>query len=199
MAHRRTHQAVVSKLRPSVKSPPFGGCALDHDSTIVSPLMGRQGLRVTDSDRHLLRTWTRSGTTPQRVVRRARIVLLAAEGCSARDIAQRLGVSTHTVSLWRRRFQTGGSTALLHDAPGRGRKVTVTADADARVRALLATPPPGLRWTVRSLANAMGISRASVHRVLKAGKLTLTSESNPDDATDVPPARHDNDRNCAIN
>src|SRR5262245_61643423 len=106
--------------------------------------MGRQGLRITDGDRELLRTWTRSGTTPQRVVRRARIVLLAADGHSARDIAQRLGVSTHTVSLWRRRFHAGGSTALLRDAPGRGRKVTVTADADARVRALLATPSPGL-------------------------------------------------------
>ena len=62
----------------------------------------------------------------------------------------------------------------MRDAPGRGRKVTVTADADACMRTLLATPPPAGRWTVRSLATAMGISRASVHRVLKAGKLTLT-------------------------
>lgn len=140
--------------------------------------MGRQGLRITDIDRELLRMWTRSGTTPQRVSRRARIVLLAAEGCAARDIAQRLGVSTHTVSLWRRRFQAGGSVALMHDAPGRGRKVTVTADADARVRTLLATPPAVGRWTVRSLASAMGISRASVHRVLKASKLTLVRASD---------------------
>src|SRR5262245_62546395 len=100
---------------------------------IVSPLMGRLGLRITDSDRHLLRTWTRSGATPQRVARRARIVLLAAEGHSARDIAQRLGVSTHTVSLWRRRFHTGGSDEILHAAPGRGRKVTVSDDGDGCV------------------------------------------------------------------
>ena len=74
--------------------------------------MGRERLRVTDSDRRLLITWIRAGTTPQRVVRRARIVLIAAEGCSAREIARRLGVSTHTVSLWRQRFQTGGPTVL---------------------------------------------------------------------------------------
>src|SRR5262245_29353445 len=166
---------------------------------IVSPLMGRLGLRITDSDRHLLRTWTRSGSTPQRVARRARIVLLAAEGYSAREIAQRLGVSTHTVSLWRRRFQSGGSTALMRDAPGRGRKVTVTANADARVRALLATPPPGLRWTVRSLATAMGISRASVHRVLKAGKLTLVSESDPDEGSNLTPLPQETDSECASN
>jgi hypothetical protein len=82
------------------------------------------------------------------------------------------------VSLWRRRFQTGGSLALRRDAPGRGRKVTVTANADSRLRTLLATPPPAGRWTVRSLAIAMGISRASVHRVLKASKLILASPSS---------------------
>lgn len=147
--------------------------------------MVRQGLRVTESDRQLLRTWIRTGTTPQRVARRARIVLLAAEGCSSREIAHRLGVSTHTVSLWCRRFQAGGSTALMHDAPGRGRKVTVTADADAKVRTLLASPPPARRWTVRSLAAALGISRASVHRVLKAGKLTLVGQSDRDEQTDA--------------
>jgi transposase len=147
--------------------------------------MGRQRPLVTESDRQLLRSWSRAGTTPQRVARRARIVLLAAEGCSSREIAQRLGVSTHTVSLWCRRFQAGGSVALMRDAPGRGRKVTVTADADARVRVLLATPPPAARrWTVRSLATALGISRASVHRVLKAGNLKLVidkaDEGRPD-------------------
>ena len=157
-----------------------------------------QGLRLTDGDRDLLRTWIRAGTTPQRVARRAHIVLLAAEGQSAREIAQRLSVSTHTVSLWRRRFDTGGSAALMRDAPGRGRKVTVTVGADARVRALLATPPPGLRWTVRSLATAMGISRASVHRVLKAGKLTLASNSDRDDRTDATHLRHDTDPDCAV-
>ena len=140
--------------------------------------MGRQGIRITDGDRQLLRAWILAGTTPQRIVRRARIVLLATEGCSSREIASRLGVSTHTVSLWRRRFQTGGSLALRRDAPGRGRKVTVTANADSRLRTLLATPPPAGRWTVRSLAIAMGISRASVHRVLKASKLILASPSS---------------------
>ncbi|HEU4689469.1 MAG TPA: helix-turn-helix domain-containing protein [Vicinamibacterales bacterium] len=136
---------------------------------IAPVVMGRK-LHVSDHDRQLLISWIRAGTTPQRVVRRARIVLLAADGCSGREIARRLGVSSHTVSLWRRRFQSAGADALVRDAPGRGRKVTVTSHAHARVRALLATEPPAGRWTVRALASAIGISRASVHRVLKAGK-----------------------------
>jgi transposase len=134
--------------------------------------MGRQRCHVSENDRRLLSGWIRAGKTPQRVVRRARIVLLAADGCSARETARRLGVSTHTVSLWRRRYHAGGSAALLHDAPGRGRKATVVAAAATRMHGLLATPPPSGRWTVRAIASALGVSRASVHRVLK-GRVQL--------------------------
>src|SRR5438045_218081 len=103
---------------------------------------------VTHAHRKLLEAWVRAGTTPQRVARRARIVLLAADGLSSRAIGVRLGVSAHTVSLWRRRFHAGGPAALLRDAPGRGRKTSVAADAEARIRAVLKTTPPATRWTV---------------------------------------------------
>jgi hypothetical protein len=73
----------------------------------------------------------------------------------------------------------------MRDEPGRGRKVTVTANADSRLRTLLATPPPSGRWTVRSLATAMGISRASVHRVLKASRLMLVSRSADEGGSDT--------------
>jgi len=147
--------------------------------------MGRKRLRVTENDRQLLGTWVRAGTTPQRVVRRARIVLLAADGCSGREIARRLVVSTHTVSLWCRRFESGGTAALMRDAPGRGRKVTVTTDAHVRVRALLATSPETGRWTVRAIARVIGISRASVHRVLKASESTLVSRDHREGRPDL--------------
>ena len=129
-----------------------------------------------------------AGTMPQRVARRARIVLLVSEGCSTREVARRLGVSTHTVSLWRRRFQAGGSAALLSDAPGRGRKATVTTQAHARVRALLSTPPTAGRWTVRALAAAVGISRASVHRALVASGITLEGESDDREQSPASPS-----------
>ena len=140
--------------------------------------MGQERLQVTDKDRRLLGTWIRAGTTPQRVVRRARIVLLAASGCSRREIARQLGVSVYTVSLWRQRYLAGGPEALLRDAPGRGRKATVIDIAAARVRAMLESPPPSGRWTIRALACATGISRASVHRVLKASEPMCSGEDD---------------------
>ncbi len=141
-------------------------------------------VRLTSAQRHLLESWVRAGTTPQRVARRARIVLLADEGLSARRIARRLGVSPNTVALWRRMFQKKGPSVLLRDAPGRGRKATVARQASARLRTLLDTQPPGGgRWTIRGIAEATGISRASVHRALRAEGLAPANRSDKSGTT----------------
>jgi transposase len=138
--------------------------------------MGRafEPLDLHLAQRQLLEAWVRAGTTPQRVVRRARIVLLAAEGMSARAIARRLGVSPHTVARWWRQYQKHGPATLLQDAPGRGRKATVGGLARTRIRALLEMAPAGGgRWTIRRLAEAAGVSRASAHRMLRAEGLSI--------------------------
>jgi transposase len=119
-------------------------------------------------DRVLLERWIRAGTTPQRVAMRARIVLLASEGLSNNTIADRLGVSPHTVALWRSRYRAGGPSILQQDAAGRGRR-PLGDGAAARIAELLATPrEDGMRWTVRRLAEATGISRATVDRILRS-------------------------------
>ena len=76
----------------------------------------------TDVDLTMLERWVRAPTTQQRVVLRSRMVLLLAEGLSARRVAQLLGVSRHTVDLWRKRYLEEGCDSLTHDRPGRGRK-----------------------------------------------------------------------------
>jgi transposase len=142
--------------------------------------MGRrlEPLDLRHPHRQLLEAWVRAGTTPQRVALRARIVLLAAEGISARAIAQRLGVSPHTVARWWRKYHKHGPTTLLKDAPGRGRKATVSIDARARIRALLdRAPAGGGRWTIRRLAEAAGMSRASAHRMLRAEGLSIDRDA----------------------
>lgn len=77
---------------------------------------------MTSGERATLERWVRSGTTPQRTVMRSRIVLMLAEGLSAREVARRLGVNRHTVVLWDARFVKEGCDALTRDKPGRGRK-----------------------------------------------------------------------------
>ena len=133
-------------------------------------------LHATDSHRRLLNQWIRAGSTPQRVATRARIVLMAADGKSARTIAAALKVNPRTVTLWRRRFAERGPDILWRDAPGRGRKRTIAPDAIARLRTLLASPPPGGgQWTVRRLADLSGLSRSTVHRLLSSANVRLIS------------------------
>ena len=69
----------------------------------------------------------RAGTTPQRLVFRSRIVLLAARGMPSPHVARQLDTSQDTVRLWRRRFAAAGPDALRRDAPGRGRTRQMTA------------------------------------------------------------------------
>ena len=79
-------------------------------------------LKLTEEQRRTLSSWVSARNTPQTIVFRVRIVLLAAEGKANNRIAQELGTSRPSVILWRRRFQEGGTATLSEDAPGRGRK-----------------------------------------------------------------------------
>ena len=55
----------------------------------------------------------RRASSPQSLVRRARIALLAHAGASNAEIARRVGCAVATVRTWRRRFVRGGMPALL--------------------------------------------------------------------------------------
>jgi len=67
-------------------------------------------VRLKPKVRKVLEARCRAPTTAQRDVRRARIVLLAADGRSTRSIAEEVGVQPRIVSNWRRALP---STALV--------------------------------------------------------------------------------------
>ena len=125
---------------------------------------------VSEEQRLVLERWARAHGTPQSVVMRARIVLLAAAGESNSAIARRLSVSRPTVIMWRERFAAGGPAALSEVRPGRGRKPMISA---AKVKAIVAattqTLPPGeTHWSCRTMARAQGVSAATVARIWDA-------------------------------
>lgn len=65
-------------------------------------------LRIRDTDRPMLLSWTRSSGMKGGLAQRAQIVLLAGEGVSNTEIAGQLGVSRPTVQLWRDGYATVG-------------------------------------------------------------------------------------------
>ena len=100
-------------------------------------------------------------------MQRARIVTMAGDGVLNQDIAWEVGVSRPTVQLWRERFLALRIAGLQHDAPRPGRLPSIT---DAHVRAVIdatlrTTPSGATHWSVRTMADAQGISPASVQRI----------------------------------
>jgi hypothetical protein len=77
-----------------------------------------------DADRTLLQARVRAGNTPQKMVLRALIVLMAADGVSNATIAEELGVCVDTVRKWRARFCANGIEGLA-DAPAFGSTTAV--------------------------------------------------------------------------
>jgi transposase len=127
-------------------------------------------LRATAAQRQQLEAWVRSPTVSQRVVLRSKIVLHALHGVANQVIATALSVGRPTVLLWRQRFAAGGPAALLRDRPrGRGKPRLSAETVDGVVEATLRTKPPAAtHWSVRTMAQARGISPASVQRIWAA-------------------------------
>src|ERR1700694_5012065 len=127
-------------------------------------------LPISGEQRRTLEAWIAARNSPQKVVFRARLVLLAAEGIAHRKIAQQLDTSRPTVSLWRQRSRKGGPAPLTEDAPGRGRKPQITAGKIKQIVevTLQTKPKAATHWSVRTMAAAQGVSPASVQRIWDA-------------------------------
>jgi transposase len=117
----------------------------------------------------------RCGTTEQRYVLRAQIVLAAADGEASDHIARRLGMRRATVSKWRTRFARHG-LAGLDDEPRSGQPRKYDEQTDRRVLALLDQPPPAgyARWSGTLLAAALGdVPADQVWRILRRLNISL--------------------------
>ena len=131
-----------------------------------------RAIALAEADREELRRLQRSPSTAAGLGRRARAVLLMADDISGAEIAQLTGYTPVQVSRIRRRFADSGIGGLL-DRPRSGRPRELTEAKNARIVALtLKTPPPGLtHWSTRELAQRVGVSHMTVHRIWRAHAL----------------------------
>lgn len=127
---------------------------------------------VTAADHAALERLHRGSSTPAGLSRRARAVLLMAQGLSGVEIAERIGYTVVQVSRIRRRFAETGLAGLT-DRPKSGRPPTVSARKRAQIVALTLKPPgAGLtHWTTRDVARKTGVSHTTVHRLWQAHAL----------------------------
>jgi transposase len=138
---------------------------------------------LTNEEQTKIERLARAQSAPVRLVRRARIVQLAAQGATAPAIAQHLGVSEKAVRHWLKRFAATGMEGL-EDAPRSGRPRTyqpeVTNQVIAKARSVPPKPeegegtvPPTCHWTLDRLQAELAkdgilIKRSQIRRLLKA-------------------------------
>src|ERR1700690_3904477 len=127
----------------------------------------REGeFRLTPSERTELSDRMRSRTLPAEDVRRARLILLLAQGKSYLAIRQALGCNPNYISRWKGRFETERLAGLYSHHPERAVEKRTPA-LEARI--LEWTRRPALdgstHWSSRKLAQQLGVSHMMVARV----------------------------------
>jgi len=112
----------------------------------------------------------RKATAPQRLVRRASIVLELAAGTSIVGTARKLGVGREQVALWRDRFLELGIAGLEKDRPRPGKPKVIPKSREEAVLTLtrMTVPEDGTHWSVRTMAEVAGVSKATVQRIWAA-------------------------------
>jgi len=146
--------------------------AMSSDDGGAAMAAAAKRIEIPDADRAVLERTVRSPTAQARMVERSRIVLAAGEGCSANEIAARVGCSTNTVQKWRGRFERDG-LAALSDLPRPGKPLVHGPEVRAQLIAKACTRPQpsseGVRrerWTYQQLADEVGLSRSHAHSIL---------------------------------
>jgi len=129
-------------------------------------------LTLSDADRRELQRLQRAAAAPAGLVRRARAVLLMAQGQSGVAVAQTTGYSPVQVSRIRARFAAEGLAGLADHARS-GRPPQVSGRKRAQVVALTLKPAPAgvTHWSTRDLARKVKLSHSTVHRIWQAHAL----------------------------
>ena len=122
---------------------------------------------LTEEERTMLTKLSRGRSTQARVVLRAKIVLAAAAGRRNDSIAEELGCTRRTVGTWRNRFVTARVPGILKDASRGGRTSAVRAVKEVEIlrKTTQETPENATHWSTRTMAKAVGVSKATVQRV----------------------------------
>jgi len=138
---------------------------------------------LTTEQRLELTALNRAHSTPQKLAERVRIILLAADGMSVSETAQRLDTWRKTASFWRKRWREADAAKSvaerLSDAPRCGAPDKFTPEQVCAIIALACEDPkdsdlPISQWSQSELARqavergiVSSISHGSVGRIFK--------------------------------
>jgi putative transposase len=129
----------------------------------------KKPLNLADDERAQLASFACSRSLPHGLVRRARIVLMSADGMFNTSIAANLGLTGSTVGKWRSRYLAEGIQGLYGELrPGCPRSISDEKVAALVRKTLKTRPKDATHWSVRTMAESCGLSKSTVHRIWKA-------------------------------
>jgi transposase len=122
--------------------------------------------KVTTSERQALEGFARSQRGRADLARRARAILMLADGVSYTGIQTALGWSSATTAKWKQRFVKRRLAGLWGRHQGSQPRV-LTPTVEARILGRTRRPPTdgSTHWSTRSLARALKLSHTMVARV----------------------------------
>jgi transposase len=136
-------------------------------------------VKLTEEDREYLNQFIRHGTASARSLARARVLLMANEGYSNKEIVEILKISRPTVNQIRKRYCQEGLDSAINEKPRSGAPPKIDGTIEAQVTLLACSEPPKGRsdWTLQLLADKLveleaidSISAMSIQRILKKAK-----------------------------
>jgi transposase len=124
-------------------------------------------LSIDPSQRLVLESLARAGTTPQSLARKCEVILLASAGVPNNSIARQIGLSRPTVIAARTAFGRGGVEALRQRQKRKRSRRVLTPEVQQKIldTTLKTRPPDATHWSVRTLARHLGVTRTVVHGV----------------------------------
>src|SRR5271165_4540837 len=124
-------------------------------------------LAIDEGQKHQLESLLRTGATPQKIVRRCQVILLASQGVANHSIAQQTGLSRPTVLATRAAFVERGTVGICAPQRRKRSRRVLTPELEQRIldTTLKTRPAEATHWSARMLAAKLGISRMMVQRV----------------------------------
>src|SRR6476660_4763005 len=129
--------------------------------------MGNDLIALDRKARRELEQLLTDGNTAQKIAKRARIVLMTADGHGVVAIMREVGVSKTTVWRWQDYFAEAGVDGLIKGRskpPGR-KPLSAAMKLKVIEKTVKERPANATHWSVRSMAEEMGISHTSVQRI----------------------------------
>lgn len=148
--------------------------------------MKKQHVQLTETHKSTLQNIINKGKAQAKTYKRALALLELNRGQTYINVSKTTGVSSHTISIWARKYADEGLT-FLTDKKRSGRPRIIDTLAEASITTLACSEPPEgyERWTLRLLAekavaleHVETISKSEVGRLLKKMNLSLTEKDS---------------------